>query len=126
MDENSAPQTVVTTPSETQNTVAPVYYTDAYIQRIDAMAMEREALRTKKAPVWPKILGLVMLAILTGVIAGGTYFAIERYVLPEQTTQRETVDTKSEKKTNPTPTGTVTLPQRPSMPSVKLTAFTAP
>lgn len=111
MDENSAPQTVVTTPSEAQNTVAPVYYTDAYIQRIDAMAMEREALRTKKPPVWPKILGLVMLAILTGIIAGGTYFAIERYVLPEQTTQRETVDTKSEKKTNPTPTGTVTLVQ---------------
>ncbi len=67
-------------------------YEDPYIRRIDEMARERnqEERRSEKKSFLKRAVAFVMLAVLLGVIAGGTYFAIDRYVFPEKTKTSET------------------------------------
>lgn len=82
---------------------APVYGTqqmpvteDAYIRRIDEMAREREEeKKPKKRSFAARAFGLMLMAVLMGVIAGGTYFTLEKYFGKEDTQQ-----TDSSKKTD--------------------------
>ena len=61
---------------------------DAYIRRIDEMAREREEERKpKKRSFFVRALGFVMLAILMGVVAGGTYYGIEKYMNSKDSTE---------------------------------------
>ena len=69
-------------------TVAPAPQ-DEYISRLEMMAKAREEERKpKKKPLLLRLFGYLMLAILMGAIGGGTYFALDRYLVPETPEQR--------------------------------------
>lgn len=66
--------------------VPPTQAEDAYIRRIDEMAREREEeKKPKKASLFARFLGFLLLAIVIGVVGGGTYYGIERYLGDSET-----------------------------------------
>ncbi len=53
---------------------------DAYIRRIDSIAREREEeKKPKKRSFLGRAIGFVLLAVIMGMVAGGTYYGIEQY-----------------------------------------------
>ncbi|MBO4653509.1 MAG: trypsin-like peptidase domain-containing protein [Lachnospiraceae bacterium] len=116
---------------------APVYGTqqmpvteDAYIRRIDEMAREREEeKKPKKHSFIASAFGFLMLALLMGVIAGGTYFGLEKYFSKDdskQSTSNSSVDSSNKHKEGElAPTKAIELAQSGELGESKASAVTA-